>query len=90
MASERRRNIRVVPTAFIRIIFFTMHISDVKNSKLEFCKRELQALLRKLVEGNYHVTAEFIYDHVANSGVEMKINPSLVDTQTMEAFLAEK
>jgi|GEM_PF-1442964 len=64
-----------------------MDIASVKNSKLEFCSKELRVLLKRLVAGNYHVTAEFIYDHIANSGVEMKINPSLVGKQSMEAFL---
>ena len=64
--------------------------ADVKNTKLEYCRSELKVLLKKLVEGNYHVTAEFIYDHIANSGVEMKINPELDGAASMEEFLGEE
>ncbi|MES3005391.1 MAG: hypothetical protein V4664_00390 [Patescibacteria group bacterium] len=60
-----------------------------KNSKLEYCKDELKALLNKLVEGNYHITAEFLYDHIANSGVDMKIHPELENQKTMYQFLEE-
>lgn len=61
--------------------------SKPTNSKLEYCKPELEALLNRLVEGNYHITAEFIYDHIANSGVDMKIHPELVNKVTMNEFL---
>lgn len=60
-----------------------------KNSKLEYCREELKVLLRKLIDGNYHITAEFIYDHIANSGVEMKIHPELQNKTKMEDFLKE-
>ncbi len=63
---------------------------DAKNSKLEYCKEELKNLLNKLVEGNYHITAEFIYDHIANSGVDMKIHPELQNQKTMYEFLKEE
>ncbi len=66
-----------------------MDTKNVTNTKLKHCKRELAALLNKLIEGNYHVTAEFIYDHIANSGVEMKINPELVNKTSMEDFIKE-
>lgn len=66
-----------------------MNTTSVKNTKFEFCKKELRVLLRKLVEGNYHITAEFIYDHIANPGVDVKINPSLINRQSMEEFLRE-
>lgn len=62
-------------------------MSHPTNSKLEYCKPELKALLNKLVEGNYHITAEFIYDHIANSGVDMKIHPELENSVSMEEFL---
>jgi len=64
-----------------------MDKKEVINTKLAYCEEELKVLLNKLIEGNYHVTAEFIYDHIANSGVEMKINPELDGKQTMEEFL---
>lgn len=67
-----------------------MNTSQAKNSKLEYCKKELKALLKKLVEGNYQITAEFIYDHIANSGVDMKIHPELEGSKTMEEFLKEE
>jgi len=66
-----------------------MENSAVINSKLEHCKEELKALLRKLSEGYYDITAEFVYDHIANSGVEMKINKDLVDSKSMKEFLEE-
>ena len=63
--------------------------NKAKNTKLEYCKKELKSLLNKLVEGNYQITAEFIYDHIANSGVDMKIHPELENSKTMEDFLKE-
>ena len=59
------------------------------NSKLDWCEDELRALLLKLIEGNYQITAEHIFDHVARSGVDMKLNPELEDL-TMEEFLNKK
>lgn len=44
-------------------------------------------MLNKLLEGNYQITAEFIYDHIANSGVDIKIHPELAGQQTMKEFL---
>jgi len=63
--------------------------TEPKNSKLEYCKPELKVLLKKLVEGRYDITAEFIYDHIANSGVDMKIHPELDGQKNMEQFLNE-
>ncbi len=63
--------------------------SNVVNFKLEHCKKELKALLLKLIEANYNLTAQAIYDHIANSGVEMDLNPSLKDKKSMDEFLAE-
>lgn len=62
----------------------------IKNFKLDYCKDELKALLKKLIEGNYNLTAQAIYNHIANSGVEMDLNPSLKNAKTMDEFLAEK
>lgn len=67
-----------------------MKDDKIKNFKLEYCKKELKALLNKLIEGNYHLTAEAIYHHIANSGVEMDLNPKLKNSKTMDEFLAEK
>ncbi|MDO8563491.1 MAG: hypothetical protein Q7R87_00605 [Nanoarchaeota archaeon] len=60
-----------------------------KNSKLEFCKKELKILINKLIEGNYHLTAEAVYSHIANSGVDMDLNPKLRNSKTMKEFLKE-
>ena len=59
------------------------------NSKLDYCEGELRALLKKLIEGNYHITAEFIFDHIAHSGVDLKLNPEL-EKLTMESFINNK
>jgi hypothetical protein len=61
-----------------------------KNSKLTYCKTELKVLLKKLIKGNYYLTAEAVYDHIANSGVDMDLNPKLRNSKTMEEFLADK
>lgn len=57
-----------------------------ENSKLTWCEDELRALLKKLIDGNYHITAEHIFDHVAHSGVDMKLNPEL-EKLTLEEFI---
>jgi hypothetical protein len=64
-------------------------MTSPQNTKLSYCTPELKTLLKKLIEGNYHVTAEFIYDNIANSGVEMKIHPELLNSKTMGQFLSE-
>ena len=63
---------------------------EIKNYKLELCEEELKALLRKLIDGGYHVTAAQVYDHIANTGVELDLKPELRNQKTMEEFLAEK
>lgn len=65
-------------------------MKEIKNFKLDLCRKELKALLVKLIEGNYHLTAEAIYNHIANSGVEMDLNPKLKNSKTMKEFLEEK
>ncbi len=67
-----------------------MEDKTIKNFKLEYCKKELKALLKKLIEGNYNLTAESIYKHIANSGVEMDLNPSLKNSKSMQEFLSER
>ncbi len=59
-----------------------------KNSKLDWCKDELKVLLKKLIEGNYHKTAEVVFDHVAHTGVESDLNPELKKEPTLEEFLS--
>ena len=76
--------------AGLRVSWYSPAIKIEKSYKLEWCEDELRALLEKLIEGNYHTTAEFIYDHVANSGVEMKINPELEGRESMQDFLSKE
>lgn len=58
------------------------------SPKLEYCEAELRALLKKLKEGYYQKTAEFIYDHVAKTGVEMATDPELEkEAYDMETFI---
>ena len=59
------------------------------NSKLEWCEDELRTLLQKLMEGNYQITAEHIFDHIAHSGVDLKLNKEL-ETLTLQEFLEGK
>ena len=61
-----------------------------KNSKFVHCEEELRVLLKKLIDGNYNITAKIIFDHVANTGVEVGVNPSLKDKMTMEEFIEGK
>lgn len=58
-----------------------------KHPKLELCKSELKKLLEKLIEGNYHKTAEVVFDHIAHTGVESDLNPELKTKPTLEEFL---
>jgi len=64
--------------------------SKFKNNKLEWCKEELKALLERLIEGNYHTTAETVFDHVAHTGVETDLNQKLKKSPTLEDFLKSK
>ena len=61
-----------------------------ENSKLDWCKEELKALLTKLNEGNYQKTAEVVFDHIAHTGVESDLNPELKKTPTLEEFLSSE
>ena len=58
-----------------------------ENTKLDYCKDKLKKLLEKLIEGNYHVTAKEVFNHIANTGVESDINPELKKKPTLEEFL---
>jgi len=60
-----------------------------ENSKLDWCKSELKTLLKKLIDGNYHKTAEVVFDHVAHTGVESDLNPELKKKPTFEEFLSD-
>lgn len=61
-----------------------------KNPKLEFCKDELRFLIEKFISGNYHTTAEFIFNIIAHTGVDTDLNPELKEKPTMEEFLSAK
>lgn len=58
-----------------------------ENKKLDWCKEELRALLNKLIENNYHQTAEVVFNHVGHTGVETDLNPELKTKPTLEEFL---
>ncbi len=64
--------------------------SKFKSQKLEFCKDELKVLLEKLIAGNYHTTAEVVFDHIAHTGVETDLDPSLKKEPILEEFLNSK
>ena len=61
-----------------------------ENTKLDYCKDELKILLQKLVDGNYHKTAEVVFSHIAHTGVESDLNPTLKDKPTFEEFISSK
>lgn len=63
---------------------------DFENKKLDWCQNELKNLLNKLLEGNYHQTAEIIFDHVAHTGVETDINPELKRSPALDEFLSSQ
>lgn len=58
-----------------------------ENNKLEWSKKELKALLERLIEGNYHQTAEAVFNGIAHTGVETDLNPALKEKPTLEEFL---
>lgn len=58
-----------------------------ENSKLEQCKDELRVLLKRLIEGNYHKSAETVFNHVAHTGVETDLNDDLKRKPTFDEFL---
>ena len=61
-----------------------------ESKKLEWCKDDLKALIEKLIAGNYHQTAEVIFDATAHTGVETDLNPTLKQKPTLEEFLSVK
>ena len=58
-----------------------------ESNKLDWCKNELKTLIDRLIEGNYHQTAEIVFDHIAHTGVETDVNPELKKKPTLEEFL---
>ena len=58
-----------------------------ESNKLDYCKEELKVLLSKLIQGNYHQTADVVFDHIAHTGVETDLNPELKNKPTLDDFL---
>jgi len=58
-----------------------------ESKKLDWCRDELKALLERLIDGNYHQTAEAIFDNIAHTGVETDLNPELKQKPTLSEFL---
>jgi hypothetical protein len=58
-----------------------------ESNKLEYCKDELRSLVNKLIEGNYHQTAEVVFNHVSHTGVETDLKPELKNKPSLEEFL---
>jgi len=57
-----------------------------ESRKLDWSKNELKALIKKLIDGNYHQTAEVVFDHIAHTGVETDLNPELKKKPKMEVL----
>ncbi len=64
--------------------------TEFKSRKLDWCKNELKLLLEKLIEGNYHQTAEVVFDHIAHTGVETDLNKELKEKPGLEDFLGSE
>ncbi len=64
--------------------------TEFQSKKLNWSKDELKSLVQRLIEGNYHQTAETVFDHVAHTGVETDLNPELKSKPSLEEFLKEK
>lgn len=58
-----------------------------ESKKLDWCKKELKTLIKKLHKGNYHQTAEVVFEHIAHTGVETDLNPKLKKSPTLDEFL---
>ncbi|HEY4518161.1 MAG TPA: hypothetical protein VJG48_00875 [Candidatus Paceibacterota bacterium] len=61
-----------------------------ESKKLDWAKMELRALLKRLMDGNYHQTAEVVFDHIAHTGVETDLDPKLKQEPTLEEFLKSR
>ena len=57
------------------------------NTKLDWCKNELKVLINRLIDGNYHKTAQVVFDHIAHTGVETDLNKELKKKPGLEEFL---
>lgn len=77
--TQLQRNRRICRLADMKTQF--------ENSKLEWCKDELRILLERLLEGNYHKSAETVFNHVAHTGVETDLNDDLKLKPTFDEFL---
>ena len=60
---------------------------EYQSKKLDWCKDELKALLKRLMDGHYQQTAEVVFDHVAHTGVETDLNPDLKKKPSLQEFL---
>ena len=58
-----------------------------ENTKLDWCKNELKVLINRLIDGNYHKTAQVVFDHIAHTGVETDLNKELKKKPGLEEFL---
>ena len=61
--------------------------TEFESKKLDWTKDALKALLQRLIEGNYHQTAETVFDHIAHTGVETDLKKELKEKPTLEEFL---
>ena len=61
-----------------------------ESKKLDWCKNELKALLKRLQDGNYSQTAEVVFGHVAHTGVETDLKQELKKSPTLGEFLASE
>lgn len=72
---------------FVRGVHYARMQTSFDSQKLDWCKDELRALLERLIAGNYHQTAEVIFDHIAHTGVETDLNPELKKRPTLDEFM---
>ena len=64
--------------------------TQFESRKLDWCKNELKVLLERLIDGNYEMTAETVFDHIAHTGVETDLNKELKKKPTLKEFLKSK
>ena len=75
------------PRFLVRVQADPQMKTTFESKKLDWSKDELKALLERLIEGNYHQTAEVVFDHIAHTGVETDLNPELKQKPTSDEFL---
>jgi len=63
---------------------------EYKNQKLNYCQKELKALLEKLMAGNYEVSARTVFDHLAHTGVDTDLDKTLKEKPTFEEFMGDR